>query len=304
MRLTGSVSFRPIRIGFLIPPNDLGLVSRIARLLTCLWGGRYNVMIPFFDTGGERWVRPYHTEGGLNVARGYVNFFEPDPLVETSPGMAERLGWQDKERISELPRIVSLDEFYTKDFRGRTEFAAGIDILEVMHHLYRQEYKYERRHKRGFVTVENGGAYFDVVGGRYPSDEMLAEILMHMSRCFRPRRTSTADTATKMIKGGICQPGMDNAIRTLKIVRSRITRRNFLRLIRPIAGDLIDYWNYRLIVRRVIPINLEWFVAHKDFIRDRIVPGCIVRFLEIHLERSSTLACILLHPYPMRRLSS
>jgi hypothetical protein len=37
------------------------------------------------------------------------------------------------------------------------------------------------------------------------------------------------------------------------------------------AGDVIDYWNYRLIASRVIPINLEWFADHKDFIRERIL---------------------------------
>jgi hypothetical protein len=104
MRFTGSVSLRPVRIGFLMPPDDLGLVSRVARLSTCLWGGRYNVMIPFFEAGGERWVRPYHAEGGLNVARGYVNFFEPDTLVESSPGMAERLGWHNENSPLGLPR--------------------------------------------------------------------------------------------------------------------------------------------------------------------------------------------------------
>jgi hypothetical protein len=94
MRFTGSVSFRPVRIGFLIPPDDLALVSRAARLSACLWGGRYNVMIPFFEAGGDRWVRPYHAEGGLNVARGYIDFFEPDMLVADhgGPTMFARIG--------------------------------------------------------------------------------------------------------------------------------------------------------------------------------------------------------------------
>ena len=61
-------------------------MSRVARLSACLWGGRYNVMIPLFEVGGDRWVRPYHREGGLNVARGYINVFEPDTLVEYNSG--------------------------------------------------------------------------------------------------------------------------------------------------------------------------------------------------------------------------
>jgi hypothetical protein len=271
MRLTGSVSIRPVRIGFLMPTNDLGVVSRIARLSSCLWGGRYNVMIPFFETGGERWVR-YHTEGGLNVARGYVNFFEPDILVESSPGMAELLGWHSENQISELPRVVSLDGFYKKDFRGRTEFAAGIDILEVMQHLFNDEYKYERRYKRPFATVENGNTFFDVVGGRYPNEGMLAEIPDAYAKVFSPETLpASAETAMKIIKEGYAGPtwisryGLEESL-------GRGIHDETLYVFDPTdAGDLIDYWNYRLIARRVFPINLEWFADHKDFIRDLIM---------------------------------
>jgi hypothetical protein len=257
MRLTGSVSFRPVRIGFFMPPNDLGLVSRVARLSSCLWGGRYNVMIPLFETGGERWVR-YHTEGGLNVARGYVNFFEPDVLVESSPGMAERLGWHSENRISELPRVISLDEFYKKDFRGRTELAAGIDILEVMQHLYNDEYKYERRYKRPFAAVENGNAFFDVVGGRYPNEEMLAEIPDAYAKVFSPETLpASAETAMKLIKEGYAGPAWISRYGLEESLGHGIHDETLYVFDPTDAGDLIDYWNYRLIAPRVIPINLR-----------------------------------------------
>ena len=274
MRFTGSVSFRPVRIGFLMPPDDLGLVSQVARLSACLWGGRYNVMIPFFETGGERWVRPHHAEGGLNVARGYVNFFEPDTLVESSPGMAERLGWHSEGRTLGLPRVVSLDHFYEQNLHGRVEFATGIDILEVMQQLYDDEYKHERRHKQPFAAVDNvdGNAFFDVVGGRYPNDETLADIPDAYAQVFSPETLPhSADSAMKIIKEGYAGP--------LWITRHGLEESSgrgfhdetFYVFDATDAGDVIDYWNYRLMGRRVIPINSEWIVDHKDFIREHIL---------------------------------
>jgi hypothetical protein len=274
MRFAGSVSFRPVRIGFLIPPDNLGLVSRVAQLSTCLWGGRYNVMIPFFEAGGQRWVPPYQNEGGLNVARGYVNFFEPDTLVESSPGMAERLGWHSENWTFGLPRVVSLGQFYERNIRGRVEFVGGVDILEVMQHLYDDGYKYERRHKRPFAVVDNvdGNAFFDVVGGRYPSDEALADIPRAYVQVFSAETLpASSDTAMKFFKEGYAGP--------LWIVRHGLEEslgrgfhsESFYVFDPTDAGDVIDYWNYRLIAGRVIPINLEWFVHHKDFIREHIL---------------------------------
>jgi hypothetical protein len=273
-RFTGSVSFRPVRIGFLMPPDDLGLVSRVARLSTCLWGGRYNVTIPFFEAGGERWIRPYHAESGLDVARGYINFFEPDTLVESSPGMAERLGWRNKGLTFGLPRIVSMEQFFEQNHRGHAEFAAGIDILEAMHQLYDEEYKYERRHKRPFATFDDidGNAFFDVVGGRYPNDELLTDISDAYAQVFSPEKLPhSADTATKIYKEGFLAPIWVTRHGLEESLGRGFHDETFYVFDPTDPGDVIDYWNYRLVARRVIPINLEWFVHHKDFIRERIL---------------------------------
>jgi hypothetical protein len=275
LRFTGSVSSRPVRIGFLIPPDDLGLVSRVARLSTCLWGGRYNVMIPFFeDGGGERWIRPYHATSGLDVARGYVDFFEPDTLVESSPGMAKRLGWQGEDDPFGLQRVIPLDQFYQRNLRGRVEFAAGIDILEVMQQRYEAEYKYERRHKRPFAAIENvdGNAFFDVVGGRYPLDDALAEIHNAYAHVFSPETLpASADTAIKIIRDGYGAP-LSIARHDLEESSGRGFHDETFYIFDPTdAGDVIDYWNYRLVGGRIVPINLAWFVDHKEFVREFIV---------------------------------
>jgi len=276
MRFAGSVKCRPVRIGFLVPPDDLAAISRVARLSCCLWGGRYNAIIPFFETGGERWVHPYHQEAGMSVARGYVEFFEPDVLVDTIPGMAARLGWKSKEHYSlGLPRIISLDEFYHKDHLGRANFAAGVDIVNVMVELYDKEYKYERRHKREFITTEEDSesAFFDLVGGRYPKDDDLIYIPNAFKEIFEAGSLSpNVTTAKKFIQEGCAGPHWITRHGLTESIGRRGVSDMSMYIFDPAnAGDAIDYWNFRLVDPRVIPINVEWFSEFSDFIRARIL---------------------------------
>lgn len=273
-RFSGSVRLRPVRAAFLVPPDDVNLVARVAQLSACLWGGRYNPIIPFFEEGGERWERPFRASRGLDIARGFINFFEPDTLVEAAPGMAEKLGWRSEGYTFRLPRVISLSEFYKVDYHEHIQFAAGIDIGEVMQELYDTDYKYERRHKRPFADIEQspGNAFFDVVGGRYPTDEKLSYISQGFREVFSPEKLSaTADTAMKLIKEGHAGPlwvtrhGLEESL-------GRGFRDETFCIFDPTdAGDVIDYWNTRLVEQRVVPISIKWFDEQKEFVREKIL---------------------------------
>lgn len=274
VRFSGSVRLRPVRVAFLVPPNDLPLVARVAQLSTCLWGGRYNPIIPFFETGGERWVRPHRSVNALDIARGYIDFFEPDTLVEAAPGMAEKLGWQSEPRMLGLPRVIALSDFYEVDDRGRVQFAAGIDIAEPMRELYDTDYKYERRHKFPFADIEQspGNAFFDVFGGRYPTDERLSYIAQEFREIFSAEKLpATADTAMQLLKGQYAAPlwvtrhGLEESSG-----RGFSADENFCVFDPTDPGDVIDFWNTRLVERRVVPINVEWLAEHREFLREGI----------------------------------
>lgn len=85
-KLSANIKLRPTRIGFLVKPNDMKSVKRIMTLNTCLWGGRLNPIIPVYQRAPKEWS----TSGGervkgYNVGKGYIDFFEPDVLVESEP---------------------------------------------------------------------------------------------------------------------------------------------------------------------------------------------------------------------------
>ena len=164
-----------MRLGFLVSPDDLPSVRRILRLSSCVWGGRYNPIIPFFKNDPPRWARPFAlAPRGLDIARGYVDFFEPDVLVEAAEGMALALGWADDETSRlDLPRTLRLEDLFHPDDRGLVELQAGIDTFGVMAHLYQSEFKYQQRHKLPFALLDPPDAFFEAFIGAYPGDENL-----------------------------------------------------------------------------------------------------------------------------------
>jgi len=46
--ISAHVRLRPIRFAFLVRPDDLSRTIEIFRVNTCLWGGKFNPIIPYF----------------------------------------------------------------------------------------------------------------------------------------------------------------------------------------------------------------------------------------------------------------
>src|SRR3989442_15581627 len=91
--ISATIRLRPTRIGFLVRPTDIASIRRIMRACSCLWGGVYNPIIPVFRVPPKEWrVDPFERVKGLAVAKGYINFFEPDVFVESEDGLLEEAG--------------------------------------------------------------------------------------------------------------------------------------------------------------------------------------------------------------------
>ncbi len=45
--ISAVVTLRPIRFAFLVKPNDSKRLLEIFQINTCLWGGKFNPIIPF-----------------------------------------------------------------------------------------------------------------------------------------------------------------------------------------------------------------------------------------------------------------
>ena len=119
-RISGSINLRPTRIGFLVRPADRVSISRIMRWCTCLWGGRFNPIIPV-GRYPACWREEHKAlrKPDREVARDYMLFFEPDVLVEAEPGLAASIGYGALDEDSFERQLLSLDALFSSGGESR-----------------------------------------------------------------------------------------------------------------------------------------------------------------------------------------
>ena len=262
MRFSASIRTRPIRIGFIVNPRDFASVRRCLRLNTCLWGGIYNPIIPVFDRSPDRWRLLHLRPKGLDIARGYMRFFEPDVIVEAEPGLGKKVGWLQSERgYIEAKRSIQLDELISIGSDQRISFASGVDVSAVHSFLYDKEFKYQRKREEKVAimrTVAKSDAFFDVAVGVFPDDPLLAFIERNYREAFHPiELDECADSFLSLFEAPAHTP-LSFTRHGLKEDYRRASDLRFFVFDPTDAQDVIDFWNLRQFDRDAIPIHLGW----------------------------------------------
>jgi len=128
---------RPLRLAFAVDPQDRQALRRIVRANSCLWGGRYNYIIPVFKRTPTRYREKYFSvPSAAKLINGLIEAFQPDFLVEAAPGIAENTGFDSN-------RIISLDHLVSRDELGRRRY--GIDLRSVCAALYEEAFRFVQR---------------------------------------------------------------------------------------------------------------------------------------------------------------
>lgn len=260
--LSADVRLRPIRFGFLVRPDDANRVTEICRVNTCLWGGKFNPLIPRLKTVPKWWDRHGHRfETATQIVNGYLDFFEPDFLVESEPGLADGLGF-DPERVVALPDMLSREGQQDRNGHGQNVFSLYRD-------LYRKEFQFARRHEHDIVDVHAEDAAFAgavaCLFGAFPEDQDLQYFRRAFTEAFEPKAVAlNAPTLATLYDSGFT-----SAIRlghsgieidthgwhdpALFVFDGREGR------------DLIDFWNLRAVRRNVLPIPMQWLSELSSF---------------------------------------
>src|ERR1700674_3477235 len=82
---TIDVKTRPIRLAYLVDPNNTKQVREAIRLSSTLWGGSYFPIVPLYKIMPATWKDgPLKAPAAKNVILGYLEAFDPDILVQLS----------------------------------------------------------------------------------------------------------------------------------------------------------------------------------------------------------------------------
>lgn len=267
-RIDVRVRLRPVRFAFLVQPEDRKRALEIFRVSTALWGGRCNPIIPCFKEIPMWWDRHNHgLESAEQIINGYLDFFEPDFIVESEPGLADGLGF-DKERVLQLSGLLMRE-----GDRGRE--GHGQNVFNLYQDLYRKEYQFTRRHEHDIIDVTSKEALFAefcaCIFGAFPTDSDLEYLHRGFRDTFEPKEVLLDGAAlanlyvsgfTSALRLGMSKIDVqyhdhsDPAIFVLDAEQSR---------------DLIDFWNLRAIRGNVVPVPVRWLEDLSEFCKDFIV---------------------------------
>ncbi|MFA6187827.1 MAG: hypothetical protein WC680_00955 [Sulfuricurvum sp.] len=262
------IKLRPIRFVFLVKPNDKKNILKIFQINTFLWGGKFNPIVPFFKQVPKWWSKHEHLKNNAQqIINDYLDFFEPDFIVEAEKGLADDIDF-DKERI------LSLDNLLHKDkYRSLNEY--GLNINDLYIHLYEKKYQFERRHKVDIVNVTSKEKSLKIftscIFGSFPEDEDFSYIEKNYIDIFEPATIKLdAQSLLELYSSQYFAP-IDIGHARIDISFSERTPepRLFILDIEE-TRDLIDFWNLRIIYREVIAIPKQWikelFPFCKEFI--------------------------------------
>lgn len=260
--ITAEVRLRPIRYAFLTRPGDGKRLLEIFRVNTCLWGGKYNPIIPYFSQKPNWWGwSPYRRETAARIINGYLDYFEPDFIVEAEEGLAASLGF-DSSRIVQLASILPTSNLGAYEGHGFT-------VLDLYKDMYNKDFQYLTRAPHNIVdaTPENrhNALFAASVFGSFPTEEKWRYLGDAFSQAFDPVKVALGGRSyAELIEKGVTSAlrmghsgiEVENRIRTeplIFIIKSKEPR------------DLIDYWNRRATGANILPIPLEWLEDLSSF---------------------------------------
>ena len=246
---------RPLRLAFLVRPTDKVALRRIFQINTCLWGGRFNPIIPIFRRTPRWWSDlPRLSPSAREIAKGYLDAFEPDYVVAMSDGLGNGLGIPEKRLLTEK------DVF---DPAADDPIGHGVDVVELYKNLYRREFQFQRRYPREVVLPEVKDPGTELFGaaclGEFPSEESMK----YLSQAYREAfdaKALTLDGPT-LFTIFLTQNGYPLRMGSVGLeVHCREWVADpalfFMDATSPI--DLIDYWNLRAVGWSVLPVPRQW----------------------------------------------
>lgn len=263
-----NIRLRPIRFAFLVRPDDKKHTLEIFRINTCLWGGKFNPLIPYFKRLPSWWERKgYRFENAKQIINGYLDFFEPDFLVEAEKGLADGFGF-DPARVLQLNEILQRDN-------ERFREGHGLSVNDLYRDLYKKEFQFQRRHKHNIIHVKAKEASFtNFVAcnfGAFPTHKALKYFEGNYKYVFDPLTANLDALAlSKFYESGYTSPlRLGHAEIKVNYHEHRDPTLFIMDAHEP--KDLIDFWNLRAIHRIVVAIPIQWIEELSAFCRKFIL---------------------------------
>lgn len=271
---TGSITIRvrPIRVAFLVDPNDRNALYRAIELGTCLWGGCYNPIIPCYRRTPTKWEshRVKRLLQPAEIISGYLDGFDPDFVVPIGGCAKNTYQIGNRDLIQEAELLGDVGKSWAPRY--------GVGVIELLEDVLEKELKYQRHDDLHVAIPDLPRAYGtflasvfgvlpksvqNIIDNDFAGTHGLTRVrptlgnfveLWQPNRMF-PRHLSMWSLEEKPLRDAV-----------LFVCDATSTQ------------DIIDYWNLRAAGYYVIPIPVQVATNEsvkklaKDFIEERYRP--------------------------------
>ena len=249
------IRLRPIRFGFLVRPNDQEKALEIFRINTCLWGGMFNPIIPLFES-----IPSWLEAAGLcfdspkQLINGYLDFFEPDFLVEAEEGLADEFGFDPK-------RVLQLTDILERQGEGHWN-KHGLNVHDLYSELYQKEFRFELRHQRNIVHVEAKESVFAgfvaANFGSFPTQENLSYFEHSYKGIFNSEHITLDAAALSELYQSRYISALEIGREKFQIAYHDYEEPKLFILDAHESKDLIEFWNLRAIYEHILAVPIQW----------------------------------------------
>ena len=260
--LSAFVKLRPARIALLVSPGDRAALVKFMRISTCIWGGKYNPIIPVFRKAPKAWFSEFPRDiTGLQIARGYIQFFEPDAFIEAQPGLLEKAGLGALRRYISGDRVRTLDQLLAPEpHRDWAELHFGLPITDCLDDLYRTELRFQLRDPSSAMRIANppSSGLAEAIFGVYPDKTGAEYFSQNYDTVYKPEILPCSSASWKRMF-------FESMISPLAVTSHGITPQRLgsdgtkIFVFDPnYVTDLIDLWNLRSERDPLLPVPISW----------------------------------------------
>lgn len=299
MSVSVEIKTRPIRLAFLVDPNNANQVREAVRLSSTLWGGAYFPIIEFHRRLPSAWKEKKPLPGdrsaehstGRSVVLGYINAFDPDFLVQLSDNVPKYV------RDLRIRTIKPADIWGDLSQHGKPPPNLGIGLFEILDRIFEEKVTSENIHIAFPERTGDLPLFWASFFGDTP-DELKHLSEDHCRGRFKIYRfpLSNENAVSFLSPASYVLFPVDVVSYYIEIHHSvfdRVPHIFFMDAEK--VGDIVDFWNLRAMGKSVLPVPrqlkedpklkkavnrfLKWPLPVQDSAHGAQIPSPVARIL-------------------------